>query len=80
MKAINDIRINEVKYENQLKLNEERNNVKIASIKEEKTSALFIYFGNCFDQHIYRFNDQEQQAEKEKGPVATDDDRSKYCA
>jgi len=42
-KAINDIRINEVKYENQLKLNEERNNVKIASIKEEKKLQLYSF-------------------------------------
>ncbi len=42
-KAINDIRINEVKYENQLKLNEESNNVKIASIKEEKKVQQYTF-------------------------------------
>lgn len=42
-KAINDISINEIKYENQLKLNEERNNVKIASIKEEKKVQLYTF-------------------------------------
>ena len=42
-KAINDISINEVKYENQLKLNEERNNVKIASIKDEKKVQLYTF-------------------------------------
>ncbi|MBX2923825.1 MAG: histidine kinase [Chitinophagaceae bacterium] len=42
-KAINDISINEVKYENQLKLNEERSNVKIASIKEEKKVQLYTF-------------------------------------
>ncbi|MFT3750676.1 MAG: histidine kinase [Agriterribacter sp.] len=42
-KAINDISINEIKYENQLRINEERNNVKIVSIKEEKKVQLYTF-------------------------------------
>lgn len=42
-KAINDINIKEVKFENQLKLNDERNNAKIKFINNEKKIQLYVF-------------------------------------
>jgi sensor histidine kinase YesM len=41
--AINEININEVKYENRLKLNNERNVAKVKSINNEKKTQLYIF-------------------------------------
>ncbi len=41
--AINDINIKEVKFENQLKLNDERNNAKIKFINNEKKIQLYVF-------------------------------------
>ncbi len=42
-KAINDININEANYQNQLKINEERNNDKIKFINNEKKTQLYVF-------------------------------------
>ncbi len=42
-KAINDININEANYQNQLKINEERNNDKIKFIDNEKKTQLYVF-------------------------------------
>ena len=42
-KAINDININEANYQNQLKINEERNKAKIESIANEKKIQLYVF-------------------------------------
>ena len=41
--AINDINMNGVKYGNQLRINEERNKAKIASIANEKKTQLYVF-------------------------------------
>ena len=42
-KAINDININEARYQNQLKINEERNSAKIKFINTEKQTQLYVF-------------------------------------